>query len=57
MALVSFNNFWKHKETTGGKKQTSDIKWVKIQSKIDIHIEASSLTSMLLYSNSKLYFL
>ena len=27
----------------GGKKQTSDIKWVKILSKVDIHIEAPKL--------------
>ena len=43
MAFVPFNNFWKHIETTGGKKQTSGIKWVKILSMIDIHIEASSI--------------
>ena len=31
----------------GDKKETNGIKWVKILSKIDIHIEAPSLRSML----------
>ena len=51
MALASLNIFWRHRETTGNKKQTSGTKWVKILSKIDIHIEAWSLKFMLFYSN------
>ena len=38
----------------GFKKETSGIKWVKILSKIDTHIDALGLKSMLFCSNSKL---
>ena len=60
-ASVSFNTLWKYTKDrsslvlSGDKKQTSGIKWVKMQSKTDIHWSSKLKAHVILFNLETLF--